>query len=123
MGPYMPYGIYGVEYDDPEMGGVGGGGGGDGMPDVELFENYANNFGMAHSMLMPFLATHAPICKREDKLTSDNCRPLYLPCKDHSSCAISCGVNDFACGRCSDTNSVRTFCQCCMPQIRNSIKK
>ncbi|KAI1292277.1 hypothetical protein HDE_07521 [Halotydeus destructor] len=122
-GPYNPFGnSFGAEYDDHQDGMNGGHGG----QDYDMFDNFVSqSFGLSQSVLIPLLKNHVNVCKKDadmGKPGSGECRPFYMPCKNDISCAISCGVNDFGCGKCSDTNSFRKFCQCCK-QLIPAIKK
>lgn len=75
------------------------------VDDYELAESYG--FGS----LVPFLHSHFKTCPIDTPKT--DCRPFYMPCKSDMACGISCRVNDYSCGSCSDTNSFRKVCQCC----------
>ena len=75
------------------------------VDDYELAESYG--FGS----LVPFLHSHFKTCPSDTPKT--DCRPFYMPCKSDLACGISCKVNDYSCGSCSDTNSFRKVCQCC----------
>lgn len=77
----------------------------DSVDDYELAESYG--FGS----LVPFLHSHFKTCPLDTPKT--DCRPFYMPCKSDLACGISCRVNDYSCGSCSDTNSFRKVCQCC----------
>lgn len=89
--------------------------------DYELYEEFASNYGYSINSLLPFLQAHFKPCPTSDSGSSSfsdllalgNCRPFYMPCKSELACAISCRVNDYSCGKCSETNSFRKVCQCC----------
>lgn len=85
-----------------------------GTGDYELYEEFAANYGYANTLL-PFLQSHFKPCSSSPDSSDDvgNCRPFYMPCKSELACAISCRVNDYSCGKCSETNSFRKVCQCC----------
>lgn len=72
-------------------------------------EDYDTIYGSNN--ILPFLRTHFKSCPAE--MAPENCRPFYMPCKSELACAVSCRVNEFACGKCSETNSFRKVCQCC----------
>jgi len=92
--------------------------------DYELYEEFAGNYGNTN-YLLPFLQAHFKPCPAasdstpssgksfSDLISVSNCRPFYMPCKSELACAISCKVNDYSCGKCSETNSFRKVCQCC----------
>lgn len=93
--------------------------------DYELYEEFASNYGYSNNLL-PFLQSHFKPCPSSDSsstssssgsfsdlISVSNCRPFYMPCKSELACAISCRVNDYSCGKCSETNSFRKVCQCC----------
>lgn len=76
-------------------------------------EEYDTNFALyGSSSILPFLRTHFKACPMD--FPAENCRPFYMPCKSELACAVSCRVNEFACGKCSETNSFRKVCQCCI---------
>lgn len=77
--------------------------------DYEIYEELAESFG--YNSLVSFLDTRLKTCPVE--ISKTDCRPFYMPCKSELACSISCRVNDYHCGSCSDTNSFRKVCQCC----------
>lgn len=107
MGPFGPYGGGFNDFDNraDDGGGMLGN-------DYDLYENYASNFGHANQ-IMPLFQGHVKTCKPEMMAAHDSCRPLYMPCKDDTSCAVACQVNDFSCGKCSEEKNYRSFCRCC----------
>lgn len=78
--------------------------------DYEMYEEFVANYGS--SSLLPFLQGHFKPCS-PGSVTAADCRPFYMPCKSELACAVSCRVNDYSCGKCSETNSYRKVCQCC----------
>lgn len=105
-------------------GGGGGGGGDRGMgngngqgainKEYEMFDDFSANFGYGGSLLPLFQGSVKPCPKVMGGIeASGQCRAMYMPCKSDLSCAVSCQVNDYHCGKCSDTNSFRKLCQCC----------
>lgn len=81
----------------------------DPVNDYEMYEELAGSY--SYSSLLPFLRQHFKTCPSDTPKV--DCRPFYMPCKSELACAISCRVNDYSCGSCSDTNSFRKVCQCC----------
>lgn len=85
----------------------------DPVNDYEMYEELAGSYG--YSAILPFLRQHFKTCPSDTPKV--DCRPFYMPCKSELACAISCRVNDYSCGSCSDTNSFRKVCQCCDVQV------
>lgn len=124
FGPNSPHGRfsggYPYDYEDRVESGPGGPGGMGGNPsmgmnkDYEVFDDFKSNFGYGSSILPLFQSNVKPCPKGVEQNLSNQCRPMYMPCKSDLSCGVSCQVNDYHCGKCSDTNSFRKLCQCCI---------